>query len=112
MDLQNENFLHMNEESAQRLGISSGDYVWVLAQTGKQLKIRVMVTKGIRPDTVMIEHGYGHFSKLTRVAYGKGVNDGDLLPDRQIVDSLKRYKWSPSMPSALCDATIRIIGKV
>jgi thiosulfate reductase/polysulfide reductase chain A len=111
MDLQNENFLHMNEGSAQSLGISSGDYVWVLAQTGKQVKIRVMVTKGIRPDTVMIEHGYGHFSKLTRVAYGKGVNDGDLLPDRQIADSLKRYKWSPSMPSALCDTKIRFIGK-
>ena len=111
MDLQPENFLHMNDESAWRLGIKSGDYVWIDAQTGKRLKIRVKTTKGIRPDTVMIEHGYGHFSKLTRVAYGKGINSGDILPERAIADSMKRYKWSPSMPSAISDAKVKIIGK-
>jgi len=73
--------------------------------------MRVKVIKGIRPDTVMTEHGYGHFSKGMSVAYGKGVYDGDLMPDRTLTDSLTRYTYNPGMASAIVDAVVKILGK-
>lgn len=112
MDLQPENYLHMHVHSAERLGIGNGDYVWVQAATGKRLKMRVKTTLGIREDTVMTEHGYGHFSKLLEVAYGKGVNSGDLLPARTMDESLERYEWNACMASSITDTVVKIVGKV
>lgn len=111
MDLQPENYLHMHRNAASRLGIQDGDYVMVQARTGKRLKIRVKTTLGIREDTVMTEHGYGHFSKMLDVAYGKGINDGDLLPARTMEESLEAYAWNPTMASCLGDTVVKILGK-
>jgi thiosulfate reductase/polysulfide reductase chain A len=111
MDLQPENFLHIHPDTAEIFGVKTGDYVWVEGLTGLRLKMRVKVIKGIRPDTVMTEHGYGHFSKGMSVAYGKGVYDGDLMPDRTLTDSLTRYTYNPGMASAIVDAVVKILGK-
>lgn len=111
MDLQPENFIHMHPDSANGLGLKNGDYALVEGKTGKIARIRVKTTLGIRKDTVMIEHGYGHFSKLLEVAYGKGVNDGDLLPDRNMEESMEQYAWNPAMASAISDAVVRVLGK-
>jgi len=111
MDLQPENFLHIHPDTAEIFGVKTGDYVWVEGSTGLRLKMRVKVIKGIRPDTVMTEHGYGHFSKGMSVAYGKGTYDGDLMPDRTLTDSLTRYTYNPGMASAIVDAVVKILGK-
>lgn len=111
MDLQPENFLHIHPNVAATFGVVTGDYVQVRGGTGEVRTMRVKVIKGIRPDTAMTEHGYGSFSKLLRVAYGKGVNDGDLQPDRNTADSLTRYDYNPSMGSHIIDNVIRILGK-
>jgi thiosulfate reductase / polysulfide reductase chain A len=111
MDLQPENFLHMHPDAAARFRVKTGDYVEVLGQTGKILEMRVKVIQGIRPDTVMTEHGYGHYSVGLSVARGKGVNEGDLMPDRTLQDSLDRYEYNPGMASAIGDTVVRILGK-
>jgi len=111
MDLQPENFLYIHPDVASFFDVTTGDYVNVLGRTGITLRMRVKVIKGIRPDTVMTEHGYGHFSRGLSVAYGKGVNDGDLMPDRTLTDSLTRYEYNPGMGSAIADTVVKILGK-
>lgn len=111
MDLQPENFLYIHPDVADMFGVVTGDYVNVQGRTGITLKTRVKVIEGIRPDTVMTEHGYGHFSRGMSMAYGKGTNDGDLLPDRTLTDSLTRYTYNPGMASAIGDAVVKILGK-
>ena len=111
MDLQPENFLYIHPDVASFFDVTTGDYVNVQGQTGITLRMRVKVIKGIRPDTVMTEHGYGNFSKALSVAYGKGVYDGDLMPDRTLTDSLTRYTYNPGMASALGDTVVKILGK-
>ncbi|MES0350101.1 MAG: molybdopterin dinucleotide binding domain-containing protein, partial [Desulfobacteria bacterium] len=111
-DLQPENLLHMHPEAADQFGVVTGDYVRVKNPViGKEIMIKVKVTKGIRPDTMMTEHGFGVLSKNLSVACGKGIFDGDLMPDRQLADSLSRYGWNPSMASAIIDTIVKIVGK-
>jgi len=111
MDLQPENFLYIHPDVASFFDVVTGDYVKVQGGTGQIRTIRVKVTAGIRPDTAMTEHGYGSFSKLLTVAYNKGVNDGDLQPDRNTVDSLTRFAYNPSMGSHIIDNVIKILAK-
>ncbi|MGQ9570466.1 MAG: molybdopterin-dependent oxidoreductase [Thermodesulfovibrionales bacterium] len=112
MDLQPENFLYIHPDVASSFGVTTGDYVYVKNEiTDITLKMRVKVIKGIRPDTVMTEHGYGHFSKGLSVAYGKGVYDGDIEPDRTLADSLSRYAYNPGMASAIGDTVVKILRK-
>ena len=111
-DLQPENLLHMHPDAAGPYGLETGDYVRVKNPViGKELVIKVKVTKGIRPDTMMTEHGFGVVSKNLSVACGKGSFDGDLMPDRQLADSLTRYGWNPSMSSNIIDTIVKIVGK-
>jgi thiosulfate reductase/polysulfide reductase chain A len=112
MDLQPESLIHMHPDAAALFGVVTGDYVRVKNPViDKELVIKVKVTKGIRPDTVMTEHGYGSISKNQSVACGKGVCDGDLLPARELADSLTRYNWNPSMASCILDTIVEIVGK-
>ena len=111
MDLQPENFLHIHPDVASFFDVTTGDYVEVQGGTGEIRTMRVKVIKGIRPDTAMTEHGYGSFSQLLSVAYGKGVNDGDLQPDRTTTDSLTRFAYNQSMGAHIIDNVIRILGK-
>ncbi|MCL6583380.1 MAG: molybdopterin-dependent oxidoreductase [bacterium] len=111
MDLQPENLLYIHPDAAAMFGLKTGDYAWISSPTGKTLKIRVKVIKGIRPDTVMTEHGYGHFNRNLRVAFNKGINDGDLLPESTVSESLRRYPYNAAMGSAILDTVIRILGK-
>jgi anaerobic selenocysteine-containing dehydrogenase len=111
MDLQPENFLHIHPDVASFFDVTTGDYVEVQGGTGEIRTMRVKVIKGIRPDTAMTEHGYGSFSQLLSVAKNKGVNDGDLQPDRTSADSLTRFAYNQSMGAHIIDNVIRILGK-
>lgn len=95
LEIQAENLLHIHPNQAERLGIKTGDSVWVSSRTGKRLKITAFVDKGIRPDCVMTEHGYGAWSSQLTVAYGYGTNDGDLLPDVTLSEA---KAWAPQKP--------------
>lgn len=108
MELQPENLLYMHPDAAEKIGVKTGDYVLVESPTGKSLKIAVNVTKRIRGDCVMTEHGYGHWSKEMYVAYGRGTNDGELLPERKIEDTLKIKEYNPAMPSCLLDVCVNV----
>jgi thiosulfate reductase/polysulfide reductase chain A len=110
-ELQPENFLHMHPDTAKKIGVKDNDYVLVEAKgVGKPLKIRVRTTKGIRPDCVMTEHGFGQWSKGYSVANkGKGTYDGDLTPNRKIEESLKMFKkYDPAQSARQLDVCVKV----
>ncbi|MBO8126557.1 MAG: molybdopterin-dependent oxidoreductase [Firmicutes bacterium] len=83
-----ENYVSINKKTAAILGIADGEEVIVESPYG-QIKIKAKLTEAIRPDTVCIPHGYGHWSKYLSNAYSKGANDGDLAPARSIEETLE-----------------------
>lgn len=83
---QNNLFLHQVEDppqlwlhsgAASERGIKNDDWVLVTSPVG-QVRVRVWVTEGIRPDCVYMTMGYGHLSKGLTTAYGHGASDSDL----------------------------------
>ncbi len=80
MELFPENSATIHVSLGSKLGIKDGDEVYVESRTGK-IKVKAKLIEGIRPDTVQVMHGFGHWAKDLSVAYGKGGNDGDLIPD-------------------------------
>lgn len=103
-----ENFVHMHPDTAAKIGVTEGEHVMVESPTRKSLKIRAHITKAIRRDCVMTEHGFGYWSKMLRVAYGKGTCDGDLLPERNVEDTLKTSKYNAAMGGLLLDVCVNV----
>jgi thiosulfate reductase/polysulfide reductase chain A len=103
-----ENFLHMHPDTAAKLSVKEGEFVIAESPTGKSLNIRAHITRGIRRDCVMTEHGFGYWSKDMHVAYGQGTCDGDLLPERRIEDTKKTYAYNAGMASSILDVCVNL----
>jgi anaerobic selenocysteine-containing dehydrogenase len=78
-----ETWVEINPETAKRLGISDGDWVWVESPKGK-IKVKARLYKGAMPEVVSIPFGEGHTSG-GRWSQGMGENpyrliSGDLDP--------------------------------
>jgi formate dehydrogenase major subunit len=58
-ELQQENFVEINQKDANDRGIRANDYVWVKSPTGAQIKVKALVTPRVAPGTVFIPF---HFS--------------------------------------------------
>ena len=74
-----ETWAEINPETAEKLGISDRDMVWVESPHGK-IKVRARIYKGAMPGVVNIPLGSGHASG-GRWAAGLGENPYRLLPD-------------------------------
>jgi thiosulfate reductase/polysulfide reductase chain A len=74
---QDEPRLWMNPEPAGAQGLKDRDLVEVTSEVGS-VKIRLQVTKAIRPDCVYMTPGFGHYSKGLRTAYAVGASDSEL----------------------------------
>ena len=104
-----ENFLHMHPDTAAKLGVKEGEFVVVESPTGKSVKIRAHITRGIRRDCVMTEHGFGYWSQELHSAYGRGTCDGHLLPERLIEDTQKKtYAYNAGMGSSILDVCVSL----
>jgi len=82
-EIEPQNYLLINSQTAKNKGIGGGDVVWVEshnARTGETYKIQVKakLIEGIRPDTVAISHHHGHW--VHPLAKGKGVAASKLFP--------------------------------
>lgn len=100
-----ENQCYINTQTAKKLGIKNGDYVIVESPINK-IKVKAKVTEGIRPDTVCVDHGFGHWSKGMTKAYGKGSNEGDIIPARDIQEMLEMQ--DPSMSANMNDLCVKV----
>jgi len=72
-------WVEINPETAKRLRISDGDWVWVESPNGR-IKVKARLYKGAMPEVVNIPFGLGHRSG-GRWAAGFGANPYRLLGD-------------------------------
>jgi thiosulfate reductase / polysulfide reductase chain A len=100
-----ENRCYINTKTAASLNIKDGTHVWVESPVNK-IKVKAKVTEGIRPDTVAVDHGFGHWSKALTKTYGKGSNEGDLVPSVSIQQMLADK--DPSMSMNMSDICVRV----
>ncbi|MBZ4660077.1 MAG: formate dehydrogenase [Desulfacinum sp.] len=106
-DLQCENKAHIHPSLARKLGVKDKDLVWVESPVGR-IKLKVAITEGIRPDTIMTEHGFGIWAKGRCRGFGWGQNEGEILPDRTLAE-MKRWKQhAAGRGVGICDTTVRI----
>jgi hypothetical protein len=85
-----ENGVWVNRKVADRWGLKNGDRVYLQNQDGVRstFSAPVKVTDRIHPDAVYMVHGYGRKAKKLKQAYGKGIDDAELVT---------RYKTDPIM---------------
>ena len=100
-----ENRVLINDDVAGRMGIADGDEVYVESTAGK-IRIKAKLTRGLRPDCLAVDHGFGHWSSGYSVAQGKGANDGDLIPAMTIEEQLKFN--SPDMAAYMEDVVLKV----
>jgi len=76
-----ENSVWVNPGVAKIWGIKKDQYVWLKNQDGaiSMFPVKVRMTERIRWDSVYIVHGFGHHYKPLHLAYGRGVNDTELI---------------------------------
>ena len=53
-----------------------------------------------------VDHGFGHWSPGYSVAYQKGGNDGDLIPNLTVAEQVEA--GCPGMATFLEDSTVRV----
>jgi thiosulfate reductase/polysulfide reductase chain A len=95
----------MNGTLAAKLGVKEGQMVRISSRAGS-IELPAHLTETLRSDVVMVAHGYGHRSRLLTVAGGKGVRDGDLVPDQSIDEMVKAVNYAGA--SCIMDAVVRI----
>ncbi len=80
-DLMAENDLWVNPKVAKIWGLRNGQEVWLKNQDEvvSSFPIKVRITERIRWDSIYMVHGFGHKEKRLRQAFGKGVNDSEMI---------------------------------
>ncbi len=81
VDLMGENNLWVNPKVANIWELTNGQEVWLENQDGAVSKfpIKVRITERIRWDSIYMVHGFGHSNRKLSNAFGKGVNDSELI---------------------------------
>jgi len=76
-----ENAVWVNPQVAELWGLKKDQTVWLRNQDGvvSNFPVKVRVTERIRWDSVYIVHGFGHHHKPLTYAFGRGVNDTELI---------------------------------
>lgn len=76
-----ENAVWINPQVAKLWNLKKDEYVWLKNQDGvtSNFAVKVRITERIRWDSVYIVHGFGHHHKPLTYAFGRGVNDTELV---------------------------------
>ncbi|MGP1485445.1 MAG: thiosulfate reductase PhsA [Campylobacter sp.] len=77
-DLMSEAPIWINPKTAKKRGLKDGDSVIVQNKFAKE-KGKIMITQGIREDTLFLYHGFGHESAGLKRTNGVGTNQSRLL---------------------------------
>ncbi len=93
----------LNPALAARLRIRQGQMVLVRSRVG-EIEVPAHLSETVRPDAVMVAHGFGHQSRLLGAAGGRGVRDGDLVPHASIEDFVAagNYGGASCIMDAVC----------
>ena len=80
LDLVKENYLWINQDQADKIGIRYGDLVEVTSKIGT-IKIKAYPTKKIIKDTLFYVHGFGANSSGLTLAHRNGASDNVIIED-------------------------------
>jgi thiosulfate reductase / polysulfide reductase chain A len=95
----------MHPSLAARIGVSEGRQVRVRSRVGA-IELPAHLSETLRPDCVMVAHGFGHRSKFLTKAGGKGVRDGDPIPARSIDEAVQAGNYGGS--SCIMEAVVNV----
>lgn len=99
------NVANISTALAARLGISEGQTVRLRSRAGF-IELPTHLVETLRPDAVLVAHGYGQRSKYMKVAYGRGVRDGDVIPDQTIEEMVAAGNFAGA--AGIMDAVVAI----
>lgn len=105
LELYPENVAVIHPETAEKFGIRDLEEVWVESRTGR-IKIKAKLFEGIRKDCICVSHGFGHWSKGLIYGYGRGANDGDLIPDQTVDEIITR--GDPTGACCMSDVCVKV----
>lgn len=77
-DMMSESPIWINPKTAKKKGLKTGDRILVENKFSKGYA-KVLVTEGIREDSLFIYHGFGHVSSGLKRTYEDGLNQGRFL---------------------------------
>lgn len=85
-DLMDTNKLWVNPKVAKIWGLEADQEIWLENQDGvvSTFSIKVRITERIRHDSVYMIHGFGKKNKHLTRAYGKGIDDSELITNVKI----------------------------
>jgi thiosulfate reductase/polysulfide reductase chain A len=95
----------LNPKLATKLGVKEGQKVRITSRVGT-IELPAHLSETVRDDAVMVAHGFGHRSRLLNTCGGKGVRDGDLIPDLSIDEVVAAVNYAGS--AAIMDAVVNI----
>ncbi len=104
-----EAYVQIHPSTARRHGIENGAPVRVRSRAGEVVGV-ARLTETVRPDVVVVPHGFGHKSPWLSVTGGKGFSDNDLIPAQSIDDVYQRGNWLGSGCIMDCVVTIEPAG--
>jgi thiosulfate reductase/polysulfide reductase chain A len=80
-DLMDENTCWINPKVAKEWGIKNEQPIWLENQDGvvSEFPIKARITERIRFDSIYMVHGFGHSNKKLTRAFGRGVNDSEMI---------------------------------
>jgi thiosulfate reductase/polysulfide reductase chain A len=100
-----ESYVQIHPSTAQRHGIRNGGLVRVRSRAGMVIG-PVRLTETVRPDVVVVPHGFGHKSAWLSLAGGKGFCDNDLVPAQSVEDAYQHGNWLGS--GCIMDSVVAI----
>ncbi|MSN95770.1 thiosulfate reductase PhsA [Campylobacter sp. FMV-PI01] len=77
-DMMDQSPMWINTKTAQKYNLKTGDTVLVKSKFASGYA-KVLVTEGIREDSLFVYHGFGHVSKGLKRTFGDGLNQSKLL---------------------------------
>lgn len=87
-----DSYIRIHPSTAQKHGIRNGAPVRVRSRAGEGVG-PALITETVRPDVVVVPHGFGHKSPWLSVAGGKGFTDNELVPAQSIDEAYQRGNW-------------------
>ncbi len=102
LDLMNYNYIWINDEVANKLGLKFKDEVEITNRIGQKVRGKVYPTKRIRKDSVFIATGMGSRSPLLTLGGNNGISQAIIAEDRT----------DPIMGAASMNETFVTIRKV
>ena len=91
--------VHINPQTAQRLGVSNEDWVYIETRRGR-IKQRAILSPDIDPRVVIVDYAWWFPEKGTSDLYGWSESNVNILTDDQ--PPFNREMGSPNMRGVMC----------